>query len=187
MTNNATPDTEQQGNAASTATSSAVPETSTPAKKNAAKSSSKSSAKSTVKPAAKPPANSAPKANDDMAAKAASAKPTAKAPTKASAKPAGIPVAEQEAAKKGEAAKTDKIAKPRKAKLVRDGFTMPESEYDLLAAVKKRCLVNGLSVKKSEVLRAAIISFAAQSDAAVTVALQALDAIKTGRPPKGQK
>lgn len=105
----------------------------------------------------------------------------AKAPAKATTKPAGVVAAEEEAAT------TDKIAKPKKAKLVRDGFTMPESEYDLLAAVKKRCLANGLDVKKSEVLRAAIISFAAQSDAAVTVAMQALDAIKTGRPPKGHK
>lgn len=100
---------------------------------------------------------------------------------KATAKPAGAAATEEQAAK------TDKITKPKKAKLIRDGFTMPESEYDLLDAVKKRCLTNGLAVKKSEVLRAAIISFAAQSDAAITTAMQALSAIKTGRPPKGHK
>jgi hypothetical protein len=37
------------------------------------------------------------------------------------------------------------------------------------------------------VLRAAIVGIAAQSDAAIMAALQALEAIKTGRPPKGQK
>ncbi len=64
---------------------------------------------------------------------------------------------------------------------------MPESEYGLFAAVKKRCVAKGVAVKKSEVLRAAIIGFAALSDAAVLAAVKALDVIKTGRKPKGQK
>lgn len=162
MNDNTSSVTEQQSIAATNATSSAVPKTSTPAEKSAAKPTPKRPAKSAVKP-------------------------TAKVPTKASATPARKPVAGQEAAMKDEDAKADKNAKPKKTKLVRDGFTMPEPEYDLLAAVKKRCLANGLAVKKSEVLRAAIIGFAAQSDAAVTAALQALDTIKTGRPLKGQK
>lgn len=118
-------------------------------------------------------------------AKKSAAKPIAKAPAIAAAKPVKEPVAEPEATAKDGAAKTG--AKPRKAKLVRDSFTMPESEYDLIDAVKKRCLANGLAVKKSEVLRAAIATFSAQSDAAVTAALKSLDAIKTGRPPKAHK
>lgn len=162
MTNNTSPVTEQQSIAATNATSSAVPKISTPAEKTAAKPTPNRPAKSAVKPAAK-------------------------VPTKAATKPARKPVAGQEATVKDEAAKADKNAKPKKAKLVRDSFTMPESEYDLITAVKERCVANGLAVKKSEVLRAAIIGFAAQSDAAVTAALQALDVIKTGRPPKGQK
>lgn len=172
MTNNTAPGKAQQGNAATTAASSAVPETSTATEKSAAKPTSRRPAKSAVKPAA---ANAAPKAAAPAAPgpdpKAADAT-TAKAANKPAAKPT---------------AKADKNAKPKNAKLVRDGFTMPESEYDLIAAVKKRCVANGLAVKKSEVLRAAIIAFAAQSDAAVTAALQALDVIKTGRPPKGHK
>jgi len=173
MTNNTAPGKAQQSNAATTAASSAVPETSTAAEKSAAKPTPRRPAKSAVKPAAKQPANAAPKA----AAPAAPAPKAADATTaKAENKPAAKPTA-----------KADKNAKPKNAKLVRDGFTMPESEYDLIAAVKKRCVANGLAVKKSEVLRAAIIAFAAQSDAAVTTALQALDVIKTGRPPKGHK
>ena len=89
--------------------------------------------------------------------------------------------------KKGNPAKADKDAKPKKVKMVRDSFTMPEPEYELIAIVKRRCVANGLAVKKSEVLRAAIMSFAAQSDRAVATAMQALTVIKTGRPPKGQK
>jgi len=117
----------------------------------------------------------------------AAVKPTDKVPAKASKKPASKPATDQEATKKGDTAKTDKKAKPKKAKQVRDSFTMPKSEHDLIAAVKKRCVAKGLAVKKSEVLRAAIIGFAAQSDATISAALQTLDVIKTGRPPKGQK
>jgi hypothetical protein len=89
--------------------------------------------------------------------------------------------------KKGESAKIDKNAKPKKAKLVQDSFTMPESEHDLIAAVKKCCVAKGLAVKKSEVLRAAIIGFSAKSDTAVIAALQTLKVIKTGRPLKGHE
>lgn len=85
------------------------------------------------------------------------------------------------------AAKSDKIIRPKKEKLVRDSFTMPESEYSLIAAVKRRCLAMGVAVKKSEVLRAAVIGFAALSDAELAAALQTLVVIKTGRPPQGKK
>ena len=98
---------------------------------------------------------------------------TSKAAKEASAKPA----------KKSGGAKSDGRGKVEKEKLIRDGFTIPESEYDLIAAIKKRCLAKGMAVKKSEVLRAAIISFAALSDAAVTKALKAVEVLKTGRPP----
>lgn len=77
-----------------------------------------------------------------------------------------------------------KPAKAKKAKLVRDSFTMPESEYVAIAALKKRCLGLGVAAKKSEILRAAIACFARLDDGAVAAAIQGLDAIKTGRPAK---
>lgn len=158
MVNNSVPDTAKQGVSATSAGSPAAPKTSSPAPKT------------TAKPAVKP-----------------ATKTIAKAPTKATEKPASKLATDQEATKKGESTKADKNAKPKKVKQVRDSFTMPESEHDLLAVVKKRCVAKGLAVKKSEVLRAAIIGFAAQSDAAVMVALRALKVIKTGRPLKGHK
>ena len=51
--------------------------------------------------------------------------------------------------------KAGKPAKAKKAKLVRDSFTMPDGEYALIAALKKRCLDAGVPAKKSEILRAA--------------------------------
>ena len=94
---------------------------------------------------------------------------------------------DQASKKKGAAIKDNKTSKPRNAKLVRDSFTMPEREYELIATVKKRCIAKGLAVKKSEVLRAAVIRFAMLSDTAVMGAVRALEVIKTGRPPKGKK
>ena len=147
-----------------------------PAVKPATKAVVKPAAKPAVKPVAKPVAKLAEKPAPKAAAKVAVAAPTAKVAEKVAEKPETKAVV-----------KPEKPAKPKQAKLIRDSFTMPESEYDLMAAVKKRCLAAGVAVKKSEVLRAAIIGFAAQSDAAITAALQSLVVIKTGRPPKGQK
>jgi hypothetical protein len=83
--------------------------------------------------------------------------------------------------------KPGKSAKVKKAKLVRDSFTMPDGEYALIAALKKRCLNAGVSAKKSEILRAAVTNLAKLSDASVLAALRRLDVIKTGRPAKGSK
>lgn len=77
-----------------------------------------------------------------------------------------------------------KAAKPRKARLVRDSFTMPEREYELLAQMKKRCLARGQAVKKSEVLRAAIVRLSALGDRAIGEAIAGLDPIRVGRPRK---
>jgi hypothetical protein len=111
-------------------------------------------------------------------------KTAAKAQTKVAAKPAASKAAKP---KKAAAPKAEKNDKPKKSKLVRDSFTMPEAEYGLIAALKKRCVAKGVAVKKSEVLRAAIVGFAALSDAAVVAAVKAVPVIKTGRKPKGAK
>ena len=92
------------------------------------------------------------------------------------------------AAMKSEAAAKAKRLEPaektKKDKLVRDSFTMPESEYALISQLKKRCLAKGIAAKKSEILRAAIASLSAASDANVVMAIKRLDFIKTGRPLK---
>ena len=83
--------------------------------------------------------------------------------------------------------KAGKPAKVKKAKLVRDSFTMPDGEYALIAMLKKRCLDAGVSAKKSEILRAAVANLAKLGDASVVAAVRRLDVIKTGRPAKGSK
>jgi hypothetical protein len=69
-----------------------------------------------------------------------------------------------------------------KAKLVRDSFTIPKSEYMVLEALKLRAARLGRPSKKSEVLRAGVGALAAMSDKALLAALNCIPSIKTGRP-----
>ncbi len=72
--------------------------------------------------------------------------------------------------------------KPKKAKLVRDSFTIPKPEYVVLDSLKLRAAKLGRSVKKSELLRAGIKELAALADAAFLSSLEKVPVIKTGRP-----
>ena len=72
-----------------------------------------------------------------------------------------------------------------RAKLVRDGFTMPEADFALIAALKKRALAMQRETKKSELLRAGLQALAAMAPEVLLAALNALAPVKTGRPKKG--
>lgn len=123
-------------------------------------------AKSAAKPAAKP------------------AKPV-KAP-KAEAAPAARPAA----AKPVKPAKPPKPAKPEakppklRPRLVRDGFTMPESDFSLIGTLKARALAAAHPAKKSELLRAGLQALSAMDTPTLVAALERLEPVKTGRPKK---
>ena len=68
-----------------------------------------------------------------------------------------------------------KATKPKKAKMVRDSFTMPKVEYTVLDELKQRALA---------LIRAGIKALAKMSDAKFLTAMSAVPAIKTGRPAK---
>ncbi|QRX82350.1 hypothetical protein [Glaciimonas sp. PAMC28666] len=74
--------------------------------------------------------------------------------------------------------------KARKAKLVRDSFTMPEDEYQVLSDVKKACLKAGLAVKKSELLRIGVALIKQLDNAKLKAAIASLPLVKAGRPKK---
>lgn len=113
---------------------------------------------------------------------------TRKAPTRKVAAPKPAPARKAvPSAKPAAAQKAAKPTKAKKVKLVRDSFTMPETEYAVIALLKKRCLDAGVSAKKSEILRAAIAGLAKMSDASVVTAIRKLEIIKTGRPAKAAK
>lgn len=117
--------------------------------------------------AAKPPAKTTPKAATG---------PVAKKTTPA---PAPIPVAAPKAAAP---ARLPKI----KAKLVRDSFTMPASDFALIAVLKDRALGFKRPTKKSELLRAGLQALAGLNTASLQAALNALAPLKPGRPKKAE-
>ena len=74
--------------------------------------------------------------------------------------------------------------KPRKPKLVRDSFTMPEDEYAALGERKKTCIRSGVAVKKSELLRVAVSLLRRMDMSELLRELDSLTPVKAGRPKK---
>ena len=158
-----------------------------PATKAAAKPATKAAAKPATKAAAKPATKSVAKPATKAAAKPA-ARPAAKSAVKPEAKAAGKPPAKVRAKP---AAKPDIAAgdvpqagrdKVRKAKLVRDSFTMPEQEYAVLGQVKKACIKAGFEIKKSELLRIGVALISQLDMATLQKVLDSLPQLTTGRP-----
>jgi hypothetical protein len=72
----------------------------------------------------------------------------------------------------------------KKEKVVRDSFTMPKSDYAKIAVLKQKCLEVGISVKKSEVLRAGLLLLEGATSQRLLAAISAVETVKTGRPAK---
>jgi hypothetical protein len=83
--------------------------------------------------------------------------------------------------------KPEKALKSVKPKLIRDSFTIPKDEYQVLADLKTRMTKLMQPAKKSELLRAGLKALAAMPDATIKKALLAVPSIKTGRPAKAIK
>ena len=77
-----------------------------------------------------------------------------------------------------------KTAPPERAKLVRDGFTMPAADHALIAELKLRLHGVKREAKKSELLRAGLQALALLDAASLAAALDRLEPVKTGRPRK---
>lgn len=111
--------------------------------------------------------------------KTASRKPAVRK-TPAAAKPAPAKAVAKPEKKRKKEKKAD-----GKMKVVRDSFTMPQADYDLIAALKQKALKAGLHVKKSELLRASLQALSKLTAAQLKRSLSGLEKIKTGRPKKG--
>ena len=68
--------------------------------------------------------------------------------------------------------------------LVRDSFTMPTDEHQLIDQLKKRIRLLGGDVKKSELIRAGITLLNTLPNDALISAINAIPNLKTGRPAK---
>lgn len=71
---------------------------------------------------------------------------------------------------------------PKKDKLIRDSFTLPREDFELIAALKDRALDFKRPTKKSELLRAGLQALAKLDPSALHAALEALRPLKAGRP-----
>jgi hypothetical protein len=83
-------------------------------------------------------------------------------------------------------AKEVDVAETR-AKLVRDSFTMPQTDFALILALKERALGLRRPAKKGELLRAGLHALQKLSDAQLRNALDLLPKLKAGRPKKRAK
>lgn len=132
------------------------------------------------------PATSTEKKVAAAAKKTAAKKTGAKKPAAAATDVKKPAVAKKKASKR--AASKNKAAapaeKPKKTKIVRDSFTMPENEYQVLRDMKKACLKAGVDVKKSELLRIGVALIKSMDPAAVKSAVARLAPLKAGRPKK---
>jgi len=160
----------------------------------------------TQKPQAKTAVRATPAKTPALTAKPAikaAVKPAAKPAVKKVAAPAKAKIAKKPAVKavvKTIAPALKKplapIAKPavktvkktevklKKIKQVRDSFTMPETEYEVLGQVKKACLKAGFEIKKSDLLRIGVSLIKNLETGKLKTLLAGLTPLKVGRPKK---
>jgi len=120
------------------------------------------------------------------------AKTSRKPAPRKNAAPAGKRPAASKAVKKAAPPKKPAVApKPKKPaaapaelKVVRDGFTMPQADYDKIKSMKALCLKNGVEVKKSQLLRAGLIALEALPLAELLQRIAKLAPVKAGRKKK---
>ena len=123
------------------------------------------------------PPKTAPKSRATVATQA-----VPKTPARSASRPAAKPLP---AAAPGTPARADAAKKKSRPKLVRDGFTMPESDFALIAQLKAKALGARREAKKSELLRAGLHALAALDAKALVARLDELEPLKVGRPRKG--
>jgi hypothetical protein len=137
----------------------------------------KAAVKKTAVVAKKVKADAAVVTNAKRANQQGKAVPAVKVKAQVKAKSAAKPKATESVATAGK-------AKVKKDVLVRDSFTMPQSEYQVLSLVKKACLQAGIEIKKSELLRIAVVQLAGLSVTKIATLQKGLNKIQAGRPKK---
>jgi len=67
-------------------------------------------------------------------------------------------------------------------KVIRDSFTTPSRDYAKIMQLKAKCLKAGLSVTKSEILRAGLHALERLPMEDLREVIESLEKVKTGRP-----
>jgi hypothetical protein len=71
---------------------------------------------------------------------------------------------------------------PPEKKLIRDTFSLPADDYELIALLQQRCLQSAVSVMKSELVRAGLKVLHAMSDEQLIQAVEKVEKLKRGNP-----
>lgn len=69
-----------------------------------------------------------------------------------------------------------------KERVIRDSFTLPSGDYELIAAIRQRCLSSALNATKSEVIRAGLHALLEMPEEELIRLVSNLEKVKTGRP-----
>jgi Arc/MetJ-type ribon-helix-helix transcriptional regulator len=67
-------------------------------------------------------------------------------------------------------------------RVIRDSFTIPNDEYELISKIKRRCMKAGIGANKSEVLRAGLAALNAMPEKELARLFEKLPRVKPGRP-----
>jgi hypothetical protein len=73
------------------------------------------------------------------------------------------------------------------SRVIRDSFTIPDGEYELIPKIKKRCMKAGIGANKSEILRAGLAALDRMPDGELAKVFERIPRVKTGRPPAKPK
>lgn len=84
--------------------------------------------------------------------------------------------------KQGSSSGERKIRQRETEKVVRDSFTMPQTDYELITTLKNRSLNSGVAATKSEILRAGLLALEQMNETAFLDKIRIVEKIKTGRP-----
>jgi hypothetical protein len=76
--------------------------------------------------------------------------------------------------------------RPEKQRLVRDSFTIPKLEYQILVDTKKSLIKSGVEVRKTELIRVGLLLIGKTSAAVLKKHLASLQKLKSGRPKKSK-
>jgi hypothetical protein len=76
--------------------------------------------------------------------------------------------------------------KKQKRRVIRDSFTLPVDDYQLITTIRERCLDSRVTINKSEVIRAGLHALNEMSETELLAVVDSLTKIKTGRPGKSE-
>lgn len=71
-----------------------------------------------------------------------------------------------------------------KQKVIRDTFSLPVDDYELIALIQQRCLRSALNVTKGEIIRAGLKVLHALPDEKLVQALENVEKLKPGKRKK---